>query len=93
VINGWFVYIVRCSDGSFYTGITRDVPRRIEEHNHDNLAAAKYTRGRRPVVLVYSESCSSRAVACRREFAIKQLKRQQKMALITAAPPLIDEQD
>lgn len=87
-MSGWFVYILRCADGSFYTGITRDVMRRVEEHNHDDMAAAKYTRGRRPVMLVYSEACLSRSAACRREFAIKQLNRGQKTALIDGASDL-----
>ncbi len=88
-MSDWFVYILRCADGSFYTGITRDVVRRVNEHNHDDLAAAKYTRGRRPVMLVYREACLSRADACRREFAIKQLNRGQKAALIDGVASLL----
>lgn len=77
----WWVYMVRCSDDSLYTGVATDVLRRVAEHNHSDTLAAKYTRARRPVVLVYRESCSSRAEAGRREYAIKQMNRQAKEAL------------
>jgi len=78
----WCVYIVRCADDSLYTGIATDVQRRTAEHNHDDALAAKYTRVRRPVVLVYQEACASRAEAARREHAIKHLSRREKLALI-----------
>lgn len=78
--NSWQVYIVRCADTTLYTGIARDVERRIDEHNHSHLAA-RYTRARRPVVLVYSESCDSRSQALRREIAIKKLSRRDKERL------------
>lgn len=77
------VYMVRCSDGTFYTGITTDVERRIHEHNHEEKGA-KYTKARRPVTLVYFESVSSRGVALSREHAIRQLTRSQKIALIAS---------
>ncbi|HUF82675.1 MAG TPA: GIY-YIG nuclease family protein, partial [Burkholderiales bacterium] len=80
----WTVYIVRCADGSLYTGITRDVARRIEEHNSNGLLAARYTRARRPVVLVYREKAATRSAACRREYRIKQMKRGEKQKLVTA---------
>lgn len=76
----WYVYMVRCADSTFYTGIARDVERRITEHNEDKVGA-KYTRGRRPVKLVYSEPAESRSAASKREHAIKQLSRQEKAAL------------
>ncbi len=77
-MNDWFVYIVRCADDSLYTGITKDVDRRIHEHNSDNKLGAKYTRARLPVVLVYQETCESRSVATKREIEIKQLSRAEK---------------
>jgi putative endonuclease len=81
----WHVYIVQCADGSLYTGIARDVPRRVAEHNSNDLLAASYTRSRRPVTLVYQEAADSRSAAGRREYQIKQLTRRQKEALIAAA--------
>lgn len=76
----WFVYIVRCADGTFYTGVTTDVPRRVAEHNASK--AAKYTRARQPVTLVYYEASSSRQSATTREAAIKKLPRKKKLLLI-----------
>lgn len=74
------VYIVECSDGTYYTGYTTDVTRRVAEHNEG--AGAKYTRGRRPVQLVHEEAYGSRAAAMRREYAIKQLSRPAKERLV-----------
>lgn len=76
-----YVYILRCNDGSLYTGYTTDLTRRVWEHNHSNKGA-KYTQSRRPVVLVHSESYSSRSDAMKREYAIKQLSRADKLKLI-----------
>jgi putative endonuclease len=78
----WAVYIVRCADGSLYTGVTNDVARRIDEHNSNGSLAARYTRARRPVVLVYQETAATRSAACRREYRIKQLTRADKLAVI-----------
>jgi len=78
----WFVYIVRCVDDTLYTGIAKDVARRIEEHNSSNLLAASYTRARRPVVLVHKEEVKTRSAAARREYEIKQLTRREKESLI-----------
>jgi putative endonuclease len=80
----WFVYIVRCSDNSLYTGIAMDVVRRINEHNNVDKAGAKYTRSRRPVKLVYQEKVASRSEAATRECVIKKLTRKEKEALIRA---------
>lgn len=77
----WYVYILKCADNSLYTGITIDVERRVDEHNHDDKLAAKYTRVRRPVKLVYQESLASRSLAASREAKIKKLKRIEKEAL------------
>jgi len=76
----WWVYIVRCSDGSLYTGITVDKDRRVNEHNTSNKGA-KYTRPRRPVQLVYSEKHLDRSSASKRESAIKKLSRSEKLTL------------
>ncbi len=81
--QNWTIYILRCSDGSLYTGITTDMERRLHEHNHSSRAA-KYTRVRRPLTLAYQESASSRAAASRREWEIKQLSATQKRRLISA---------
>jgi putative endonuclease len=81
----WKVYIVRCADSSLYTGIAKDVKRRIEEHNLDNSLGAKYTRGRRPVKLVYSEEFANRSDAAKREHEIKRMSRKAKQDLIAGA--------
>jgi putative endonuclease len=81
----WTVYIVRCADGSLYTGIATDVARRIEEHNTDNLLAANYTRARRPVALAYQELAVTRSMAAKREYQIKQMSRREKEALVLSA--------
>ena len=77
----WYVYMVRCADDSLYTGITNDVVRRVEEHNHP-MKAAKYTRARQPVRLVYSERKKSRSTASKREAELKNLPRSAKLLLI-----------
>jgi putative endonuclease len=74
-----YIYIVECSDGSLYTGYTTDVSRRVSEHNSGS--GAKYTRGRTPVELVYTETFESKSEAMSREYEIKQLSRNQKTAL------------
>jgi putative endonuclease len=75
-----FVYIVRCRDGSLYAGYARDPRARLRLHNSGR--GAKYTRGRRPVRLVYSEACTTRSDALRREYELKQWPRARKQALI-----------
>ena len=80
-MNDYFVYIVECADGSFYTGITTDVERRLLEHNY-SFKAAKYTRSRRPVKLVYSKLMGTRSQAQKEEYRIKKLKRAQKLCII-----------
>lgn len=76
----WHVYVLRCADDTLYTGITTDINRRVEEHNHGKKAA-HYTRVRRPVELVYSELVANRSEAAQREYAIKQLTREEKHRL------------
>jgi putative endonuclease len=75
----WFVYVVKCRDGSLYTGISNDVAGRLSAHNGGR--GARYTRSRRPVTLVHLERRRSRSSALRREAAIKALHRQEKLAL------------
>ncbi|ELZ95092.1 putative nuclease [Haloferax mucosum ATCC BAA-1512] len=75
-----FVYVLRCSDGSLYTGYTTDVERRVAEH--DAGTGAKYTRGRTPVELVHVEEFDSKSAAMSREYEIKQLTRAEKLTLI-----------
>ena len=81
----WFVYILCCRDHTLYTGMTDDVQRRVEVHNSGK--GAKYTRGRTPVQVVFIEECESYSAALKREYAIKQLSRQQKQALIEEKLP------
>jgi len=80
----WEVYIVRCRTGEFYTGCTVDVERRVDEHNGGSRGA-RFTRIRRPVVLVYHEPCPSRSSALRRERQIKRMSRSQKARLAQTA--------
>jgi putative endonuclease len=82
----WFVYILRCADGTLYTGVTTDPQRRLREHNAGGRLAARYTRARRPVELVHSETATSRAEACRREAAIKKLSRLAKLNACLPSP-------
>ncbi len=76
----WFVYMVRCADGSLYTGITKDVKRRCQQHN-DGIAS-RYTRSRRSTKLVFQETHPSRSAALKREAEIKAMTRRDKLALI-----------
>ncbi len=78
--NAWFVYIVRCADESLYTGITKDLNRRVEQHNAGT--ASRYTRSRLPAVLEYQEEQANQSMALKRELAIKALSRKAKEALI-----------
>lgn len=76
----YWVYILRCADGSLYTGITDDVERRAAAHNAGK--GAKYTRGRGPVAVAYRELCPDKSAALRRELEIKKLSRAEKLLLI-----------
>ena len=78
--NSWKLYILRCGDGSLYTGITTDVEKRLEAHRSGK--GAKYTRGRGPLELVYSEECGDHSTALKREWEIKQLSRDEKEKMI-----------
>jgi putative endonuclease len=79
----YFVYILECSDNTLYTGISTDIDRRLDEHNNSDKGA-KYTKIRRPVKLVYAEEQDDRSSASKREYAIKKLKRKEKLELINA---------
>lgn len=82
---GWTVYILRCGDGTLYTGCTNDLPRRLAAHQSGK--GAKYTRSRPPVALAYQEAAEDKSAALRRERAIKALTRQEKLALIERIGP------
>ncbi|HUI45470.1 MAG TPA: GIY-YIG nuclease family protein [Nitrospirota bacterium] len=72
----WYLYILKCCDGSLYTGIARDLHRRVRAHNSGT--AARYTRSRLPVSVIYQERCRGRSSALRKEYAIKQLSKKEK---------------
>ena len=78
----WYLYILRCGDGSLYTGITTDVEKRFAAHCSGK--GAKYTRGRGPLAVVYRETCGSHSEALKREYAVKKMPREEKEALISA---------
>jgi predicted GIY-YIG superfamily endonuclease len=85
----WTVYLARCADGSYYTGITTDPVRRVAQHNAGSGAA--YTRSRLPVTLVYTEPAPNRSAALRREHAIRHLSRREKERLAqTTGPVTVD---
>ena len=79
-LSRWRVYMLRCSDNTLYTGVTTDIKRRVDEHNSSSLGA-KYTKNRRPVELVYEERMDGKILAMKREYAIKQLSRSEKLEL------------
>lgn len=76
----WYVYMIRCADDTLYTGITVNVEKRFKMHTTGK--GAKYTRGRGPLTLVYTEFCGDHSEALKREYAIKSLPRERKLALI-----------
>ena len=78
--KGWYLYILRCGDGTLYTGITTDVEARLEMHRSGK--GAKYTRGRGPLELVYREECENHSQALKRELAVKAMSREEKQSLI-----------
>ena len=84
-MNTWKLYILRCGDGTLYTGITTDVEKRLEAHRTGK--GAKYTRGRSPLELVYREDCGDHSAALRREIEIKKLSREEKERLISEYHP------
>jgi putative endonuclease len=78
--KAYTLYILKCSDNTYYTGIAIDVEKRLTEHNSSDKGA-KYTRSRRPLILMYQESCSDKSSALKREIAIKRMKRTAKEGL------------
>jgi len=80
----WWVYLLRCADDTLYCGIALDVAARLTQHEAGK--GAKYTRGRAPLALVYTEACASKAEALRRERAIKRLRRADKLRLCAPSP-------
>jgi putative endonuclease len=82
-MSQWYVYMLRCNDGTYYSGVTTDLVRRLKEHNGEGAAGkgAKYTKARRPVRLAYSEATSDRSSAQKREHALRQLTRAEKEKL------------
>ncbi|MBE9539357.1 MAG: GIY-YIG nuclease family protein [Proteobacteria bacterium] len=80
--SSWQVYILECADGSLYTGIATNLSRRLQQHNGELSGGPKYTRGRRPVTLRWSDTAADRSAALQREAAIKKLSRQEKQRLI-----------
>ena len=83
--NEWELYILRCGDGTLYTGIARDADKRLAMHRSGK--GAKYTRGRGPLTLCYRETCPDHGTALRREYAVKQLTREEKELLIRSGSP------
>lgn len=79
----WYVYILRCADGTLYTGMARDADKRLKQHSAGK--AARYTRARLPVELLYREAAGSRSMALRRELALKRWPRAKKLSLIASA--------
>lgn len=82
-MDKYYLYILKCSDKTLYTGITTDLDRRVKEHNTSALGA-KYTNGRRPVKLIYSKKFKSRSEATKEESRIKKLSRLEKLELTSA---------
>ncbi|MFB0950878.1 MAG: GIY-YIG nuclease family protein [Halioglobus sp.] len=80
--EAWHVYIVECVDATLYTGVTKDLQRRLQQHNGEQTGGPKYTRGRRPVCLIWSKEAPNHGAALQREIAIKKLSRRQKLRLI-----------
>ena len=77
----WFMYVVECADGTLYTGVTNDIKRRVNEHNY-GMKAAKYTRSRRPVKLMYKKEYKGRSCAMKAEYKFKKLTRKKKLEII-----------
>ena len=81
--DSWQVYVLECADGTLYTGVARDLERRLLQHNGERSGGPKYTRGRRPVRLLWSDVAADRGEAQQREAAIKKLSRPDKLRLIS----------
>lgn len=81
----WYLYILKCKDGSYYTGITLELERRLEQHKQGK--ASRYTRARLPVEMIYSEPCRNHSKALKREYEVKALTRREKESLLDAYLP------
>ena len=80
--DAWYVYILKCADGSLYAGVARDLQRRLRQHNGELVGGSRYTRGRRPVELLWSDTEPDRSSAQRREASIKKLSREEKLRML-----------
>lgn len=80
-MTDWYVYMLRCNDGSVYTGVSTDVARRLNEHRRGGARSARYLRTRRPVEVIFTERVGERAAALSAEYAIKRLEKTQKEEL------------
>ena len=87
-LKDWFIYMLRCSDNSLYTGVTTDVERRVIEHNAKK-SVTKYTRVRQPVEVAYQEKAESRSAACKREAQLKKLTKKEKETLVESKSLLV----
>ncbi len=88
--KGYYVYLLECADGTLYAGSTTDVERRLIEHN-ESVKGAGYTKSRRPVKLLYQEDCGTQSEAQKREYDIKQLTREQKLALVEIGSSILSK--
>lgn len=84
VMAQWIIYLLECRDGSLYAGVTNDLEQRLQKHNTGK--GARYTRSRLPVRLVYQETAPTRGAALKREYRLRHLTREQKLALIISHP-------
>ena len=84
----WSVYMIRCSDNSLYTGISNDVPKRFEVHQSGSAKAAKYTRNKHPLKLVFSAEVGDKSAASRAEYHLKKLSKRNKELLVTGKTSL-----
>jgi putative endonuclease len=82
VSGSWYIYVVRCADGSLYTGVARDLQRRLLQHNGELAGGSRYTRGRRPVELLWCDTEPDRSAPQQREASIKKLSHDQKLRLL-----------
>ena len=81
--KNWYIYVVSCFDNSLYCGITTDLNRRLKQHNGIISGGSKYTRSRRPVKLVWFDTCLNRSEASKREYSFKKLKKAEKLSFIS----------
>ncbi len=79
----WYVYVLRCADGTLYTGVATDTQRRLRQHNGELSGGPRYTRGRRPVTLLWTEEAADRSAAQKREACVKHMSRAEKLLLVS----------